>query len=147
MTEPSDSGLLWTVNDAFASLSSWRAMNSSPVWLSWRTRFLWANVPRSESCPVIRIGVPSFNIDANASASPSDHSTLRSSVNTFARFSRIRFSLPNTWKSFGQLINSSFSFLNTSNSTDVSTAGKPLDTGSGSSISWIVCSFFEGTFL
>src|SRR5216683_298373 len=71
----SESGELWISNDDFASSRCCNGTYFSFVRASSSTAWRCENVPRSVSCPVSRIGVPSFNSDANASASAVPQST------------------------------------------------------------------------
>ena len=66
------------------------ALNFSPVSASCSTAWRWLKVPRSASCPVMRIGTPSASNEAKASASAAAQSTARSSgcADFCARFSR-----------------------------------------------------------
>ena len=70
MHASSESGLLCSSSGASASGRLWIGHTVCPVFASCSTMWRWLNVPRSVSCPVSRIGVPSVSSDANASASP-----------------------------------------------------------------------------
>src|SRR5690625_6992680 len=62
-----------------------------------------ANVPRAESCPVRRIGIPSCKIEAYVNASPAPQSALFPSSNTFSLRFKIFSSFLNTLKPSGRL--------------------------------------------
>jgi len=59
-----------TSNRACGSAIAFSGMNSAPVFGSARTEWRWLNVPRPESCPERRTGVPSRRSIPKASISP-----------------------------------------------------------------------------
>src|ERR671939_109600 len=95
-----------------------------PVLTSWRTRWRWENVPRSESWPVRRTGVPSLSSEANASASAWAQSMPPSGSTVSRRRSSCLSSLGWTLKPSGSRSRSSLSAIRRSAETAVLTSGE-----------------------
>src|ERR1700759_1599482 len=107
MHASSESGLLCSSSGASASGRLWIGQTVWPVFASCRTMWRWLNVPRSVSCPVRRIGVPSVKSDANASASACAQSIPPASPSASRRRSSCLTSFGCTVKPSGTLSSSS----------------------------------------
>ena len=71
----SDSEESYTQNFAWSAARYCSGVHSAPVRRSCSTAWRWTNVPRRESCPASRTGVPSMSSEPNARISPKPQST------------------------------------------------------------------------
>ncbi len=85
MTANSESGLSQASKWACFGSSVARGVQVSPVAVSWKTAWRWEKVPRLESWPLTRTGVPSRTSEPKASASAVPQSSGRAPSAIFAR--------------------------------------------------------------